>query len=123
MKLVLATLLLLPLCGHADTWRYDSEELARFAAIWEAARAKGNRTSSENLPRITYFQGFVQGVPSASIGVHWCPPDNMTNTQAWAIAANYLRQSPQEWNKSPSDLVLFSLSSVYPCPRGVKVAP
>src|SRR5690348_1069341 len=94
-----------------------TEELARFAAMWEQSRAQGNLIygGSDAAMDIAYFQGFTAGVALSSLQLAWCPQQPFTVAQVWAIVAGYLRDHPARWNSLPQTVVGEALGQSFPC--------
>ena len=98
---------------------YDGSaaELARFAAMWEQARAQGNLIygGTDAAVDVAYFQGFTMGVALSSMGVAWCPKQSFSMVQIWAIVATHLRNHPASWNGAAQAVVSDAFRQAYPC--------
>lgn len=97
-------------------YRYDGLELAEFAAIWEQSRAQGGLVyGDENVRRVEYFTGFVNGAALATLQRSWCPREEFELGQIWGVVAKYLREHPEHWSQTPATLVQRALAQAFPC--------
>lgn len=64
------------------------------------------------------FIGYVAGIADFGRGILFCPVGEVTNGQNGAIVVKYLRNNPEKWNYSGSNLVVAALRQAYPkCPE------
>jgi hypothetical protein len=104
------------LAQTAPDRKYDGPELATFAALWEKGRADGNVVyGDENIRKVEYFIGFVNGTAFATRGRAWCSGEALAIGQISAIAAKFIREHPELWHLNPASLVERALGEVFPC--------
>jgi hypothetical protein len=65
--------------------------------------------------RSGYFDGYVQGVADASVGMLWCSPPNVKAGQLSKIVAKYLRAHPELLHNGAEKLVINALQEAFPC--------
>jgi len=64
-----------------------------------------------------YFTGYVEGVIDAAEGRSICFPTGVVKGQLHSMASKYLREHPEEWNKSGDELVIRALLPTFPCAK------
>lgn len=95
---------LLPGAAHAFT--------GNDLSFWVKTYEKRNEPGSGWDPGA--FVGYVAGVSEVAQGVLFCAPDTATHGQSAAIVAKYLKENPEQWDKSASSIIVTALSSAYP---------
>lgn len=108
----------------AQGWKYDGQELARFAADYEKLRDSGGTTDDpSHAARVAYFTGFVLGVARANADRGWyCLPDDLVAGQAWDAVAKFLRDYPNLLDAKPSTIVNGALGKGFPCTESARAA-
>lgn len=96
--------------------QFSGKDLARSAALYERARAKGGFRNEQEEREVNYFLGYVEGAALASRKV--CIPSTRgVREQLGDATATYLRQYPREWHLAPDTLVVKALQPVFPCSK------
>lgn len=89
---------------------------AQCAAAWERVFISGQKTEDALTAWATVsFQGFVDGVASATLDEEWCPNDAYSSEMLSALSAKFIREHPEKWSDPPVDLVLVPLAEAFPC--------
>lgn len=68
--------------------------MATFAALYEKATANGRIAATDDMIKITYYQGYVNGVANMSMGKSWCSNGEIYMAQAWGVVAKFIRENP-----------------------------
>lgn len=63
------------------------------------------------------FKGYVGGVVDLGNGVLFCTTTGVTRGQFTAVAAKYLRNNPEKWNKSADSIVVEAMKEAFPCKK------
>jgi hypothetical protein len=64
--------------------------------------------------------GYVIGVADALSGIRFCPPDRLSQGQVIAVVHKWLKEHPEFWNVTASDLVGEALGDSFPCRKSKK---
>jgi hypothetical protein len=89
---------------------------AQCAATWERVFIGGKKTEDALTAWVAgSFQGFVDGVASATFEEEWCPNETYSSEVLSAVSAKYIREHPEKWSDPPIDLVLVPLAETFPC--------
>ncbi len=104
MKQATLGLILISTSANSLAGFVDGNELSK----WEKEQSKANFESG-------LFNGYVAGVVDVGDGILFCTTSGVTRGQLSAIAAKYLKNNPEQWNKQASTLVIESMKSAFPC--------
>jgi len=61
------------------------------------------------------FRGYVSGVVDAGNGSLFCTGTGVTRGQYTAVIIKYIKENPEQWNLSASELVTNALKKAFPC--------
>jgi hypothetical protein len=103
-----------PLIAHADFF-YDGNKLQQLAEADDRFQ-NGTDVGGDSYKSGSLI-GYIVGVVDTSDNVLFCTPDNVKIGQLIDIVKKYLRDNPEKRHRPASDLVIDSLSSVFPCKR------
>ncbi len=61
--------------------------------------------------------GYVMGVADTVDGIVHCIPATATVKQTKQVVFNYMKNHPESWNKSATQVIVSALRSTWPCPK------
>jgi hypothetical protein len=101
-----------------EIYYLNGKDLVEQVREWE----KSNRSDPKtDVVKGSMFIGFVVGVHDASSGI--CLPQGVRIAQVCEIAASYVNQHPEEWERSAYSLVAKALGQAFPCGTATRTAP
>jgi hypothetical protein len=92
--------------GLYEKCKYSGEE------YFPEASSSEDRLIIEN--KIGYCAGYIIGIAESIDLRWWSPPVPAQQRQIIAVVKKYLRDHPEQWNKSASNLVQNSLIEAFP---------
>lgn len=109
MKNMLITLALILATNTAIAGFTDGNELYQW--LLEDENPNGSRFKKG------LFKGYVNGVVDLGDGVLFCTTTGVTRGQFTAVVAKYLKNNPEQWNKSADSIVVYAIEEAFPCKR------
>src|SRR3990167_4654632 len=100
MKQAILALLLISNSGNLFAAFVDGNELSK----WEKDQGQAGFESG-------LFNGYVAGVVDVGDNILFCTTFGVKRGQLSAIAAKYLKNNPEQWNKPASILIIDSMKS------------
>jgi hypothetical protein len=92
---------------------FDGYDLKKLGDAYD--RSESGRTEDEDDFDIGRFVGYVVGISDAYGGVLFCIPEGVKVGQLASIVTTYLKNHPEKWNQSASELVIDALATAFPC--------
>lgn len=102
-----------PCISHAVFW--DGYKLKELADADD--RTDIGTVQPADYTKVGNLIGFVVGVHDAIEGILVCAPNQVKIGQIVGMVKKYVRENPDKWNQSASNLVINALSSAFPCKR------
>jgi len=97
---------------------------ADFASCaWKYEQLKQNSYRTKDVDvaySVGAFRGFVMGVALSRLNSSFCPSQNFSDAQIYAVVAQYVRIHPEKWGEEPVDLVNMALGEAFPCQKPKK---
>lgn len=63
------------------------------------------------------YVGYVSGAMDSMNQILFCAPSSVTYSQSASVVMKYLRNNPEERNKSAATLIIAAMSKPYPCAK------
>lgn len=106
MKKIIATLMLAPTLASAQVGYFETGN-----TLYEKM---GSTSPVEKMVAL----GYVKGISDAHSGTSICPPSNITAGQINDMVFQFLRSYPEHRSYTGNAVVLYVLSSNWPCNNG-----
>jgi len=110
MKIIIGALLI-SISSIANAGYTDGNELQRWLSNSETAED----FSYEKAYGTGIFRGYVSGVVDVGDGRLFCTGKGVTRGQYTAVVIKYIKENPEQWNLSASELVINGLKKAFPC--------
>lgn len=107
----------------ADTLNYQPCDFsgamfAQCAATWERVFHNANVMANDtDLWQTASFQSFIDGVAFVTLNKKWCAKKLVPLDNIYAIVAKFVRENPEQWDSTPSYLILKPLAKLFPCSK------